>query len=214
MNLLELARTLDIVDTIKLDAGTLTNSKQNVEYLIVIDFESTCWEKEEGKWRQPEIIGNKELYSAISYYQRHSLIYFFRYNTEFPAILVELKTQKILSEFRQYIMPIESPKLSEFCINLTGITQEKLDHGSVPLQTGLMYFSKWLNESIDKHKLVLPKVRDKHSNGTTAFVTWSDWDFGICLTKECERKRIKKPQCFDRWIDLKATFKVTYWASY
>lgn len=46
------------------------------------------------------------------------------------------------------------------------------------------------------------------NNPTTAFVSWSDWDFGVCLTKECERKRIKRPQYFDQWIDLKATFKV------
>lgn len=127
---------------------------------------------------------------------------------EFPAVLVDLKTQKIISEFHQYILPIESPKLSEFCTNLTGITQEKIEESSLPLQTVLMYFEKWLKESIDKYKLVLPKTNDKYPNGTTAFVTWSDWDFGICLTKECERKRIKKPHYFDQWIDLKAAFKV------
>lgn len=27
------------------------------QYLIVIDFESTCWEKSEVKWHRPEIIG-------------------------------------------------------------------------------------------------------------------------------------------------------------
>lgn len=121
---------------------------------------------------------------------------------------MDLKTQKIISEFHQYILPIESPKLSEFCTNLTGITQEKIEESSLPLQTVLMYFEKWLKESIDKYKLVLPKTNDKYPNGTTAFVTWSDWDFGICLTKECERKRIKKPHYFDQWIDLKAAFKV------
>lgn len=33
--------------------------KQNFyQYLIVIDFESTCWEKSEVKWHRPEIIGS------------------------------------------------------------------------------------------------------------------------------------------------------------
>lgn len=60
MSLLELARSLDIVETIKLSAGVLTNSKQNFKHLIVIDFEATCWkDKVEAKWRQPEIIGTE-----------------------------------------------------------------------------------------------------------------------------------------------------------
>lgn len=70
-----------------------------------------------------------------------------------------------------------------------------------------MHFSQWLNDSIAKYGLVLPQNGDKEG-ATTALVSWSDWDFGVCLLKECERKRIKKPQCFDQWIDLKATFKV------
>lgn len=69
MSLLELARSLNIVETIKLHAGILTNSKQNFKYLIVIDFESTCWlDKAEAKWRQPEIIGKRMrsiVYNAI-----------------------------------------------------------------------------------------------------------------------------------------------------
>lgn len=54
---MELARSLGIVQTIKFDSTTLTNSKQNFKFLIVIDFEATCWSKGEAKWRQPEIIG-------------------------------------------------------------------------------------------------------------------------------------------------------------
>lgn len=131
---------------------------------------------------------------------------FWSFIAEFPAVLIDLNTQKILSEFHLYTKPVESPVLSEFCINFTGIAQETIEH-SVPLQTALLNFDQWLSESIEKYKLVLPRTCGKN-NPTTAFVSWSDWDFGVCLTKECERKRINKPQYFDQWIDLKATFKV------
>lgn len=60
MSLVELARSLGILETIKLNAGTLTNSKQNFKHLIVVDFEATCWDKGEAKWRQPEIIGRRK----------------------------------------------------------------------------------------------------------------------------------------------------------
>lgn len=121
---------------------------------------------------------------------------------------MDLSTQKILSEFHQYIKPVESPKLSEFCVKLTGIAQDKIDNDSVSLRTGLSKFEQWLIESIKKYELVLPKVNDTNAYVTAAFVTWTDWDFGVCLTKECERKKIKRPRYFDQWIDLKATFKV------
>lgn len=124
-------------------------------------------------------------------------------------MLVDLEDQKILSEFHQYIIPIESPTLSEFCVNFTGITQQTIDNDAIPLQTGLLKFNQWLTESIEKYEFTLPKTGDEHSTpATCAFVTWSDWDFGVCLKKECDRKGIKKSHHFDRWVDLKATFKV------
>lgn len=62
MSLLELARSLGIVETIKLNAGVLTNSKQRFKYLIVIDFEATCWSKgENATWRPSEIIGKRHI---------------------------------------------------------------------------------------------------------------------------------------------------------
>lgn len=69
-------------------------SGQEFAYLVVLDFESTCWE---AKWCAPqqEII-------------------------EFPAILLNLQSGEIVSEFQQYVMPIEQPVLSPFCTTLTG----------------------------------------------------------------------------------------------
>lgn len=67
----------------------------------------------------------------------------------------------------------------------------------------MLLFDKWLKEMTKKYNLILPKC-----DGNTAFITWSDWDFGVCLDKECERKRFRKPNYFDQWIDLKAIFRV------
>lgn len=69
--------------------------KTKLKYLIVIDFESTCWEERRASTPAPEII-------------------------EFPAVLVNLETGKIEEEFRQYVMPLEFPQLSQFCTTLTG----------------------------------------------------------------------------------------------
>ena len=42
---------------------------------------------------------------------------------EFPAVLLNTSTGSIESEFHTYVLPEENPQLSEFCTELTGITQ-------------------------------------------------------------------------------------------
>jgi inhibitor of KinA sporulation pathway (predicted exonuclease) len=71
------------------------NMKTKLNFLIVMDFESTCWEERRASTRAPEII-------------------------EFPAVLVNLQTGKIEEEFQQYVTPTEIPQLSQFCTTLTG----------------------------------------------------------------------------------------------
>lgn len=114
----------------------------------------------------------------------------------------------MLDEFRHFVMPVESPVLSDFCTRLTGIEQKKCDDEGAPLQTVLMLFNKWLKSMCTKHSLVLPKTSATNKLGNTALVSWTDWDFGVCLYKEVERKRLQKPSFFDQWIDLRAIYKV------
>ena len=44
-------------------------------------------------------------------------------SVEFPAVLLNTKTGDIESEFHYYVQPMESPMLSDFCKELTGISQ-------------------------------------------------------------------------------------------
>ena len=67
--------------------------QENLQYVLVLDFEATCWEERTSP--PPEII-------------------------EFPVVLLSLRTGEILSEFHHYCLPIEYPRLSPFCKNLTG----------------------------------------------------------------------------------------------
>ncbi|XP_077935693.1 ERI1 exoribonuclease 2 isoform X2 [Gasterosteus aculeatus] len=43
-----------------------------------------------------------------------------------------------------------------------------------------------------------------------AFVTWSDWDLGVCLQYECKRKQLHKPDVLNSWIDLRSTYRLFY----
>lgn len=85
-----------------------------------------------------------------------------------------------------------------------------IDKDGIPLQTCLMLFDSWLKEMIKIHNLVMPKTSRKSLQGNCAFATWSDWDLGLCLAGECERKRLKKHSYFDQWIDVRSIYKKWY----
>ncbi|XP_021267504.1 ERI1 exoribonuclease 2 isoform X2 [Numida meleagris] len=88
----------------------------------------------------------------------------------------------------------------------------QVDEG-VPLNICLSQFLKWL-ERIQKEKQFLFSS-DIPSNAIPeaklcTFVTWTDWDLGVCLHYECKRKQLRKPDIFNSWIDLKATYRAFY----
>ncbi|NWW84101.1 ERI2 exoribonuclease, partial [Rhynochetos jubatus] len=158
---------------------------QRFRYLIVVDFEATCW-RDAGR-RGPEII-------------------------EFPAVLLNASTGEIESEFHTYVQPQEHPVLSEFCTELTGITQGQVDEG-VPLNICLSQFLKWIQKIQNEKKIIFSSDISSNSTSDTklcAFVTWTDWDLGVCLQYECKRKQLRKPDILNSWIDLKATYRAFY----
>ncbi|XP_034544679.1 ERI1 exoribonuclease 2 [Notolabrus celidotus] len=160
-------------------------SNQTFSYLIVIDFESTCW-REKNNYSQ-EVI-------------------------EFPAVLLNTSSGEIESEFHTYVQPQEHPMLSEFCTELTGITQVQVEAG-IPLQICLSRFSRWLQKLQLERGVVFLKGQQKPSTPSQklcTFVTWSDWDLGVCLQYECKRKQLYKPDVLNSWIDLRSTYRLFY----
>uniref|UniRef100_A0A493TP90 ERI1 exoribonuclease 2 n=1 Tax=Anas platyrhynchos platyrhynchos TaxID=8840 RepID=A0A493TP90_ANAPP len=160
-------------------------ASQRFGHLVVVDLEATCWRGE--RRHSPEII-------------------------EFPAVLLNTATGEIEAEFHTYVQPQEHPVLSEFCTELTGITQNQVDEG-VPLNICLSQFLKWIQKIQQEKKIVFSS--DTPSNSISeakpcTFVTWTDWDLGVCLQYECKRKQLRKPDILNSWIDLKATYKAFY----
>jgi 3'-5' exoribonuclease 1 len=89
-------------------------------YYAVMDFECTCWEREDPDRREHEII-------------------------EFPVVFLNSKTLEIDFEFHEYVRPTEYPILSPFCVELTGISQSTVDE-SDDLETVLERFKDFLVE--------------------------------------------------------------------
>ncbi|KAG7486065.1 ERI1 exoribonuclease 2 [Solea senegalensis] len=162
-------------------------SNQIFSYLIVIDFESTCW-KEKNNYSQ-EII-------------------------EFPAVLLNTSSGEVESEFHTYVQPQEHPTLSEFCTELTGITQMQVEAG-IPLRICLSRFCRWLQNLQLEMGVVFPNSQQRCSAPSPSqklctFLTWSDWDLGVCLQYECKRKQLHKPDVLNSWIDLRSTYRLFY----
>lgn len=94
---------------------------------------------------------------------------------------------------------------SEYCINLTGITQDIVDKGDL-FPDVMKDFVKWMKETVREYGLVLPKTKKSNVNGNVALVTWGNWDFLIQIRNECQRKKVRRPPFFNQWIDLKEIY--------
>jgi len=91
-------------------------------------------------------------------------------------------------EFGAFIQPVATRKLSAFCTELTGITQEEVDTAE-PFYTVFPRFVEWCEESGE------PFV----------FCSWGRYD-QTQLKRDCERHRMAFPTAFVKHINLKSEF--------
>ena len=81
------------------------------EYICVSNFVFTCSEDRGASLKSREII-------------------------EFPIIIVDVQNKCIKSTFTTYVKPEIDPKLTDYCTEVTGITQEQVN-GAVDLKTAM-----------------------------------------------------------------------------
>lgn len=137
---------------------------------IVLDFEATCWENNDN----------------------HEII-------EWPMALLNLSESKIQREFRTFICPDERV-LSDFCRNLTGITQEQVDNG-VFFPVALDAALEWMND--------IPRP--------IMFLTCGNWDLKTMLPKDLLQwskylapDAIENAKVFNNWKNIKDLFKARF----
>jgi len=139
------------------DSRRIENASKR--YLVVVDFECTCEDQEE-----PYI---------------HEII-------EFPAVLLDLRTGREARHFHAFVKPTERPVLSDFCSQLTGISQKTVDEAET-LDRVLVKFGAWLDEFAgEDHSL----AADCQS------------DLRHFLLPECRRKKIRVRDAWRVWVDL------------
>ena len=72
--------------------------------------------------------------------------------TEFPAVLVNLSTEEIVSEFHEFVRPTESPELSDFCKKLTHLEKKDLSKEKT-LEEVMIDFELWTKDVQKEHDL-------------------------------------------------------------
>ncbi|XP_008313668.1 3'-5' exoribonuclease 1 [Cynoglossus semilaevis] len=137
------------------------------DYICVVDFEATCEED-----NPPDFL--------------HEII-------EFPMVLINTHTLEIVDSFQEHVKPELNPKLSDFCVKLTGITQEKVDEAE-PFPEVFKRAAAWLRE------------RELGTKYKYAMLTDGSWDMSKFLNIQCRLSHIRYPQFAKKWINIRKSY--------
>jgi ERI1 exoribonuclease 3 len=133
---------------------------------VVIDFEATC--DEPYNTNPQEII-------------------------EFPAIVVDAGGVSDAAEFHTFVRPVVHPRLTRFCVELTGASQEAID-AAPTFPEVLSHFDAWWQQYCGDDALC---------------VTCGDWDLGSLLKRQCAQHDLPVPAWARRWANLKSVYART-----
>lgn len=105
---------------------------------------------------------------------------------EIGAVLMNAKSMQIEDEFQTFVRPARHPRLTDFCTQLTTITQAQVDEAPIFIDA-LMHFTKWFKRHED-----------------TLFCSWGNYDKNQ-FHQDCEQHRIDYPFSGGH-LDLKQAF--------
>eukprot|EP01083_Nonionella_stella_P147520 465629_1 len=165
----------DGLDTQITQNNKTKSTKQRFKYLVVLDFEATC--ARNTRINPQEII-------------------------EWPAMIIDTRTNKISDKiFHFYIRPKHKPKLTAFCTELTGITQQLLDKvGSRnTIESVTEQWNKWCY-----HNDLLPMSEHEPN---ACIVTCGDWDLKTMWTQQLKVSDCTAASLFYAWINIKHVFR-------
>jgi len=105
---------------------------------------------------------------------------------------LDAKNFEIIDKFHQYVQPIASKNLTNFCKQLTGISQDQIN-GQPDLKQTLKSFDEWISNKCVQGKFI--------------FITCGDWDLKKMLPGQAEYFKLSLPDYFNEWINIKFAFK-------
>jgi len=134
------------------------------DYYLIVDLEATCSDVGEVPRHEMEII-------------------------EIGAVLQSAETFEVESEFQTFVRPVRQPVLTDFCTDLTGITQADVA-GAPPFRDAIESLTAWTAPF-----------------GDALFCSWGDYDHHQFL-QDCDLHRVAYPFRSGH-LNLKAEFART-----
>ena len=120
-------------------SNIVKHKDQYFDYLLVLDFEATC---QKGQQLKPQEI------------------------IEFPcALLNTRKGFEVESIFHKYVRPVHHPILTEFCTELTGITQDMVNEAE-DFESVFRQFRLWVEDEL---ALINPETNKSSTNDINKF---------------------------------------------
>ena len=148
------------------------------DYICVLDFEATCWYDNSNH----EII---EFPSVLLKWDNDQL------NDQLQdKIKIKIKIKEV-SRFQQFVKPLNNSCVSDFCTELTGITQKQIDDG-IDLKSTIEAHLKWITDIT------------KSSNVT--IVTCGNWDLNKMLPADLKNISYKPNELYTRYANIKDLF--------
>jgi 3'-5' exoribonuclease 1 len=136
------------------------------QHILVVDLEATCCDRQSIPRHQMETI-------------------------EIGAVMVATESLAIVDEFQTFIKPLRHPILTEFCLQLTSITQQQVD-AAPTFPAAIELWQPWLSK-FDK----------------TIFGSWGDYDRKQ-LQQDSKHHRIDLPYpVSSNHVNLKEVFSTT-----
>lgn len=130
------------------------------DYYIICDLEAACWEND----KTPEKMETIEV----------------------GAVKIRAADFSIVGEFCAFVRPKDSPQLSDFCKNLTSISQKQVDEAK-SFPEVISQFYRWIGPE------------------PMRFCSWGSYDLRQ-LRNDCERHQMALPAEFERHLNLRALF--------
>ncbi|XP_071288779.1 3'-5' exoribonuclease 1-like [Agelaius tricolor] len=99
--------------------------------------------------------------------------------------------------FQQYVKPEINPKLSDFCISLTGITQDIVDKADIFPQV-LQNVVEWMRQ------------RELGTKYSYSMLSDGSWNMSKFLNIQCRISCIKYPSFAKKWINIRKSYGNVY----
>ena len=144
-----------------MDVGDLIGANNLKRHLVIVDFEATCWED------APKLQGEREI-------------------IEIGAVKIDAISLAEAGFFQSFVRPARHPHLSDFCVQLTHITQKQVD-AAPRFPRALSRFVEWIGDPAEM-----------------LFCSWGEYDREQ-LRQDCAFHQLPYPFA-DAHVNLKQAF--------